>query len=64
MQSESIGIDLGVKSFAVISDGRNYPNINKSNRTKDNGRRKLRVKRVNVPIWTNKGLKYSGLMAM
>ena len=30
MQSESIGIDLGVKSFAVISDGRNYPNINKS----------------------------------
>ena len=32
--SESIGIDLGVKSFAVISDGRNYPNINKSTRTK------------------------------
>ena len=32
--SESIGIDLGVKSFAVISDGRNYPNINKSTRTR------------------------------
>ena len=29
-QSESIGIDLGVKTFAVISDGRNYLNINKS----------------------------------
>ncbi|MBR1438956.1 MAG: transposase, partial [Synergistaceae bacterium] len=34
VQSESIGIDLGVKSFAVISDGRNYPNINKSERTR------------------------------
>ena len=27
-QTEGIGIDLGIKSFAVISDGRNYPNIN------------------------------------
>ena len=33
-QSESIGIDIGVKSFAVISDGRNYPNINKSERVR------------------------------
>ena len=33
-KSEGVGIDLGVKSFAVISDGRNYPNINKSTRTK------------------------------
>ena len=33
-QSESIGIDIGVKSFAVISDGRNYPNINKSGRAR------------------------------
>ena len=33
-QSESIGIDLGIKSFAVISDGRNYPNINKSERAR------------------------------
>ena len=32
--SESIGIDLGIKSFAVISDGRNYPNINKFPRTR------------------------------
>ena len=30
--SEGIGIDLGVKSFAVISDGREYPNINKTRR--------------------------------
>ncbi|MBQ9904954.1 MAG: transposase, partial [Synergistaceae bacterium] len=28
-KTAGIGIDLGVKSFAVISDGRNYPNINK-----------------------------------
>ena len=34
VQSESIGIDIGVKSFAVISDGRNYPNINKSERAR------------------------------
>ena len=33
-QSEGIGIDLGVKSFAVISDGRNYPNVNKTKRTR------------------------------
>ena len=33
-QSKSIGIDIGVKSFAVISDGRNYPNINKSERAR------------------------------
>ena len=33
-KSESIGIDLGVKSFALVSDGRNYPNINKSCKTR------------------------------
>ena len=27
-QTDGIGIDLGIKSFAVVSDGRNYPNIN------------------------------------
>ncbi len=31
-KSSGIGIDLGVKSFAVISDGRDFPNINKSRR--------------------------------
>ena len=31
-KSSGIGIDLGVKSFAVVSDGREYPNINKSRR--------------------------------
>ena len=31
-KSSGIGIDLGVKSFAVISDGRSFPNINKSRR--------------------------------
>ncbi len=31
-KSSGIGIDLGVKSFAVVSDGRKYPNINKSRR--------------------------------
>lgn len=31
-KSSGIGIDLGVKSFAVISDGRNFSNINKFRR--------------------------------
>ena len=31
-KSAGIGIDLGIKSFAVISDGRSYPNINHSRR--------------------------------
>ena len=44
-QSESIGIDLGVKSFAVISDGRNYPNINKSERARKLIRRLKREQR-------------------
>ena len=44
-QSESIGIDIGVKSFAVISDGRNYPNINKSERARKLTRRLKREQR-------------------
>ena len=44
-QSGSIGIDLGVKSFAVISDGRNYPNINKSERARKLIRRLKREQR-------------------
>ena len=43
--SEGIGIDLGVKSFAVISDSRNYPNINKTERTKKLIRRLKREQR-------------------
>ena len=31
-KSSGIGIDLGIKSFAVVSDGREYHNINKSKR--------------------------------
>ena len=34
MQSESIGIDLGIKTFATVSYGRNYPNVNNCNRTR------------------------------
>ena len=42
---EGIGIDLGVKSFAVISDGRTYPNINKTARTRKLIRRLKREQR-------------------
>ncbi len=44
-KSEGIGIDLGVKSFAVISDGRDYPNINKTERTRKLTRRLKREQR-------------------
>lgn len=32
--SEGIGIDLGLKDFAIISNGKKYQNINKSARLK------------------------------
>ena len=41
-KSEGIGIDLGIKSFAVVSDGRKYPNINHTDRMR---RLKKRLKR-------------------
>ena len=44
-QSEGIGIDLGVKTFVVISDGKNYPNINKARRTRKLIRRLKREQR-------------------
>ena len=40
-----IGIDLGVKSFAIISDGRTYPNVNKTERVHKKVRRLKREQR-------------------
>ena len=45
VKSKGIGIDLGIKSFAVISDGRNYPNINKASRARKLTRRLKREQR-------------------
>ena len=44
-KTAGIAIDLGVKSFAVISDGRNYPNINKTERARKLIRRLKREQR-------------------
>ena len=44
-KSEGVGIDLGVKSFAVISDGSTYPNINKTERARKLIRRLKREQR-------------------
>ncbi|MGM9949418.1 MAG: RNA-guided endonuclease InsQ/TnpB family protein [Lysinibacillus sp.] len=33
-QTEGVGIDLGIKDFAVISDGKVFPNVNKTVRMK------------------------------
>ena len=34
MQTEGVGIDLGIKDLAIVSDGRAFKNINKSSRIK------------------------------
>lgn len=33
-ESEGIGVDLGIKSLAVVSDGREFPNINKTRKVR------------------------------
>ena len=45
VKSEGIGIDLGIKSFAVISDGTNYPNINKTDTVRKAAKRLKREQR-------------------
>lgn len=42
---EGIGIDLGIKDFAICSDGHNYQNVNKSQRVKKVEKRKRRLQR-------------------
>ena len=34
LSNEGIGIDLGLKDFAIVSNGKTYKNINKSARLK------------------------------
>jgi putative transposase len=34
LANEGIGIDLGLKDFAIVSNGKTYKNINKSTRIK------------------------------
>ena len=43
--SEAIGIDLGLKDFAIISNGKTYKNINKSARLKKLEKRLIREQR-------------------
>ena len=45
MQSEGIGIDLGIKDFAVLSDGRIMKNINKTVRVRKIEKRLKRAQR-------------------
>ena len=44
-RTAGIGLDLGIKSFAVLSDGRRYSNINKTSRMKKLTRRLKREQR-------------------
>ncbi|MBR0074701.1 MAG: transposase [Synergistaceae bacterium] len=39
VKTEGVGIDLGIKSFAVVSNGKNYLNINKTEKTEKLKRR-------------------------
>ena len=43
--SEAIGIDLGLKDFAILSNGKTYKNINKSARLKKLEKRLIREQR-------------------
>lgn len=44
-QSEGIGVDLGLKDFAIISNGEVYKNINKSSKIKKLEKKKRRLQR-------------------
>ena len=44
-QTEGIGIDLGLKEFAVLSNGKIYKNINKTSRIKKLERQLRRAQR-------------------
>lgn len=59
-KSDPIGIDLGVKDLAIISDGKKYKNINKTKRVKQLEKRKKRLQRkVSKKYEKNrKGAKY------
>lgn len=43
--TEGIGIDLGIKDFAICSDGNKYQNINKTQKVKKLEKRKRRLQR-------------------
>ncbi|MFY0516359.1 RNA-guided endonuclease InsQ/TnpB family protein [Lysinibacillus sp. UGB7] len=45
LQSEGVGIDLGLKELAVVSDHTVYKNINKSNKVKKLEKKKRRLQR-------------------
>lgn len=44
--SDGVGIDLGVKDFAIVSDGTVYPNLNKTKQLKKLERHKRHLQRV------------------
>ena len=44
-QGDGIGIDLGLKDFAILSDGTKRPNINKTERVRKLERKKRRLQR-------------------
>jgi len=53
--SEGIGIDLGLKDFAVISNGKTYKNINKSARLKKLEKKAyLRTEKSFSKVWKYK----------
>lgn len=61
-KSDGIGIDLGVKSLAIVSDGTSYPNLNKTDYLKKLEKRKKRLQRSIFRKYTanNPGLAKAG----
>ena len=51
--TNGIGIDLGLKSFAVLSDGRKFKNINKSSKVKKLKKKLIREQRRFSRKWEN-----------
>ena len=45
---DGIGIDLGLKDLAIVSNGKTYKNINKSARVKETG--KAIAQRAKMPL--------------
>ena len=55
LTDEVIGVDVGIKTLATVSDGRSYPNINKEDRVKKQERRVKREQRKLSRIYRQNG---------
>ena len=55
LTEEVVGVDVGIKTLATVSDGRTYPNINKEERIKKQKKRVKREQRKLSRIYSRNG---------